>query len=123
MTKQEIEVFETLLTSAAWKKCVTEEERQAIWTAQKVARRLHKHLMKFNIGDVVEWDGTECTVIGAYYDMQVLHEKGEWRPKYNIMGHQPYDRTGYHVFYETVYEADLKLIKDVDSKVFMLWRY
>lgn len=122
MTKQEIETFEKLLTSAAWKECVTQEERQAIWTAINVARRLHKHLMKFNIGDVVEWDGTECTIIGAYYDMEALDKKREWRSKYNIVVQQPWDRHGHHKFYETVYEPDLKLIEDVGSKVFMFWR-
>lgn len=120
MTKQEIEEFEKLLTSAAWKDGITEEERQSIWKAIKVSRRLHNHWMKFNIGDVVEWDGSECTVIGAWYDLEALDKKREWRPKYNIVGQQPYDRTGYAKFYHTVYEADLKLIKDVDSKIFIL---
>ena len=122
MTKQEIENFENLLTSAFWKNSLTEEERQAIVKAMKISRRLHNHLMKFNIGDVVEWNGSECTIIGAFYDVEALANKKQWRPKYNIVGQQPYDKTGYHAFYEEVYEADLKLIKDVDSKVFMLWR-
>lgn len=122
MTKQEIEMFEKLLTSAAWNESITKEERQAIWTAIKIGRRLHNSPAKFNIGDVVQWDNIECTVIGVWYDVEKLYNHRELLVKYSITGNQPYDKTGYRKFYETADESELTLVTDVDSKVFMLWR-